>query len=217
LQLPVLLLALLFTNVLWAKAALYLVYGATEPSWSWLVDLAAFSEPIAIACGFGLWRFAGLEPRRAVMAAATIFALEYATGAALIATLLSRGLPVLVTYDWWGATIYAPCVLLVLALFERSFRRIAVWLPLAILFAGPSAISLWLKASSTSTSPNTATAGLLSLVVFSLWLAAIGYLLQRSQSKQVPSGEAESGEDRDRQLAAPGPIVNGLSPNLAAE
>ena len=198
LQLPVLLLALLFTNILWAKAALYLVYGATEPSWSWLVDLAVFSEPIAIACGFGLWRFAGLEPRRAVMAAAAIFALEYATGAALIATLLSHGLPLPRTYDWWGVTIYAPCVLLVLALFERSFRKIAVWLPLAILFAGPSAVSLWLKARSTSPSPDTAAAGLLSLLVFSLWLAAIGYLLQQARSKQALPGDAHDGEKRGR-------------------
>jgi hypothetical protein len=216
LQLPLLFMACFLTLVLWEKSALSLHYGATEPSWSWLVDIAFASAPVAIACGFGLWRLAGLDRWRAAMAGAVIFVLQYASGAVLIAILQSHDVPRLTAYDWWGATSFAPCVMLVLALFEPSFRRIAVWAPLAILFAAPPALSIWLKAHAPDAIANAAV-GLLSLVVSLLWLAAIGYQLQRARRKQATSGEVRNGEGRGRRRATPGPSANQLPPKLAAE
>ena len=214
LQLPLLLMACVLTLILWEKSALYLHYGATEPSWSWLVDIAMVPGPVAIACGFGLWRFGGLDCRRAVMAGAAIFVLQYASGAVLIAILQSHGVPRLTAYDWWGVTSFAPCALLVLALFEPSFRKIAVWAPLAILFAAPSALSIWLKAHAPGAIPDAAV-GLLSLAVFSLWIAAIGYQLQRAHPKQATSGDGHDGEDRGRIAGAPLPAVNTSSAKFA--
>ncbi len=216
LQLPVLAIALISTFALWDKAALYLRYGTAEPSRAWLADMTFLTLPLAITCGYALWRFAGLAVRQAVMAGAMIFVLEYASGAALTATLLAHAIPLRLAYDWWSATIYAPCVVLVLALFERSFRRVAVWLPLTLLYMGPAALGLWLTARAPDEPPGV-TSMLLFLVVYSLWLAAIGYQLQRARPQHAAAGSNPSGDDLGRRPASPHPIVEAVPAKLAAE
>jgi len=149
------------------------------------------------------------------MAGAIIFVLEYASGAALIGALLSHGVKLEQAQACWGATFYAPCALLILASFNRSFRRIVVWLPLAIAFAAPSAASLWLSINRTDVAPDYG--GLVFLVAISLWLTAIAYLLQRTRPKPGLSGETHSGEGRGRPAERLEPIMNELSAKLAVE
>jgi hypothetical protein len=146
--------------------------------------------PLSLACGVGLRRIAGFAPGKATAAAATIFALEYISGAVVIAFLLSRGMPLQTTYLWWTVTTYGPVVLLVLALFEPSFRRVAAWLPLLALFMAFCAISLWLKFYA---GVSDAWQGLFSLVTFSLWIAAIGYVMQnKTASTPAPGRMAQA-------------------------
>jgi hypothetical protein len=200
LQLPLLMLASLLTVVLWVTEVFFLRYGATAPVWPWFINIAIASLALALACGVGLSRFAGFDSRRAVTAAISIFALECASGAVLVAALLSRGVPLPQTYDWWSTTIYAPCALLVLALFEPVFRRISVWLPLATLFAGVSGLLMALRIYGAISDP---TQTLLFLTMFTVWLAAIGYVLQWVRPEHIPLAEVS---DSTVRLRPPGEL-----------
>jgi hypothetical protein len=66
-----------------------------------------------------------------------------------------------------------------MAIFERAFRRVFVWLLLTLLFAGPYGLLIWAYDSSLiSISDNVLSFSV--LIIISLWFAAIGYHLRRN-------------------------------------
>jgi hypothetical protein len=91
---------------------------------------------------------------------------------------LAHDVPQKIAGDWWGATLYAPGTLLVLAAFDPALRRLSTLATLAAVFCGPYGLLVWLNDSSIWAMSET-TMFLLFLAIFSLWLAAIGFVLER--------------------------------------
>jgi hypothetical protein len=123
-----------------------------EPLWS--------GGSLAIACAFGVWRYAGVGAKRAMLAALVGFVL--AGGGPL---LLPKD-AILVGHPWVAAT----GVMIGLAAFAPSFRRIPVWLLFVVLFAVPISFTNWWARPPTS--------GLLAFAIMLLWLAALGHYLR---------------------------------------
>ena len=109
--------------------------------------------------------------------------------------------PLKLASKWWEITLYAPCTLVVLAVFDPAFRRLSTFAMLTILFCGPYGFVVWLKESSTFAMSET-TPPLVFLAVFSLWLAAIGYVLQHPTMARSP-GRLPEPPDEGVQGAAP--------------
>jgi hypothetical protein len=211
--LAVFVVAAYWVNAFWIAGWLYIIYGDTLPPWSWLVEVGAVSEVMALTAAFGLWRFADLGVRRSVVAGVVIFILEYASAAALIGSLLSLHVPLLEAEHWWGATLFAPCILFPLAVFVSPFRRASVWLTCLALFAGPYALLVWLNDSALLPIPAMLLT-LLILLIASVWFASIGYQLQRG-SPLGPS-RATAGPPWGA-LGVSNPIMEETSPKFVAD
>jgi energy-coupling factor transporter ATP-binding protein EcfA2 len=167
-----------------AVASISFVFGAAfltiltpDPSpaqWLWLLTLIG-SESIAITCAFGLWSYRGLGIRRVLLAGVTIWVVNFGSSAAVIATLLSHGFTTESASILVNATVSAPSVLTAMAIFEPTFRRLFVWMPLAAIYAVPIAI-LGAFFGSAGGIANT----LVGFIVWCLWCAAFGYQLRRA-------------------------------------
>jgi hypothetical protein len=197
--LPMLGLSTLATLILWASGAWLLLFGSTPPSRTWPISVGIVAATTALTGAAGLWRYRGFGLARAALAGLSICIIDFANGASLIGALLAHGVPEKLAGDWWGATLYAPCTLLVLAAFEPAFRRFPAMAMLAAAYCGPYGLLVWLNDSSTFTLSDTAML-LLTLVIFSLWLAAIGYVLQQPPLGE-PSGRSARPHDEGGQGA----------------
>jgi hypothetical protein len=163
---------------LWAFSVSLLLFGSTLPARTWPVTVGIVTATAALAGAAGLWRYRGVGPLRAVLAGLSICVVDFAGGASVIEALLAHGVPQKIASDWWGATLYAPGTLLVLAAFDPVFRRLSTLAMLAAVFCGPHGLLVWLNDSATFPMSETTTL-LLFLVIFSLWLAAVGYTLKQ--------------------------------------
>ena len=147
------------------------------------INLGLLSASTAITFAFGLWRYSGLQRRRALLAGGSLFLLEVAAGAALMGILFSHDVTLRHAFHWWAATLYAPCALTAMAIFEQTFRRVLVWLVLTFLFAGPYGLLIWAyDSSSISISENMLFFSV--LIIISVWFAAVGYQLRRNPGRR---------------------------------
>jgi hypothetical protein len=182
LELPALGLATYFMSVRLAKAIIQIIYGSADQPWWWLVNFGLLSGSTAITFAFGLWRYSGLQRRRALLAGGSLFLLEVAAGAALMEILFSHDVTLRHAFHWWAATLYAPCALTAMAIFEQVFRRVLVWLLLSFLFAGPYGLLIWAyDSSSISISDNVLSFSI--FIIMSVWFAAVGYQLRRNPGR----------------------------------
>ena len=183
LELPGLGLASYFMSVVLARATIQIIYGSTDQPWWWLVNLGLLSGSTAITFAFGLWRHGDLRRRRALLAGGTLFLLEIAAAAALVGILGSHNITLRHTFHWWEVTLYAPCALAAIAIFEKSFRRVSLWLLLTFLFAGPYGLLIWAyDSSSISISENVLFSSFLTILL--LWFTAVGYALRRDPGRR---------------------------------
>ena len=212
--LPILGLSTLATLTLWATGAWILLVGATPPARSWPISLGIVAASTALTGAAGLWRYRGCGLARAALAGLAIFAVDFAGAAVLIEALSAHDVAEKLAADWWGAILYAPDTLMVLAAFDRAFRR---WLTLAMLaaaFCGPYGLLVWLNDSATLAMSDT-TMTLLFMIVFALWLAAIGRTLQQSKVGE-PSSRLRRPQDEVGDGAGPSvPVTPESSPAVA--
>jgi hypothetical protein len=179
LEVPALGIATYFISFTFARHTFQIIYGSADQPWWWLVPFGLLSASTAITFGFGLWQYSSLQLRQALLAGGTLFLLELAAGAALMGVLVSHNVTLRHAFHWWEATLYAPCALAAMAIFEQAFRRVLVWLLLTFLFAGPYGLLIWAYDRSViSISDNVL--GFLILIIISVWFAAIGYHLRRN-------------------------------------
>jgi hypothetical protein len=199
--LPILGVSTMATLTLWTTGVLFFVAGAAQPSLTWPFTVGIVAASIALAGAAGLWRYRGFGLARAALAGLSICAAEVATGAALIGVLMADDLPQKVALDWWGAVLFAPVTLLVLAAFDPTFRRLSTWAALAAMFCAPHGLLVWLNDSATLPMSD-AIGTLIFLVIFWLWLAAIGEVLQRPSIGE-PHGRSAKPRDEAMPGAAP--------------
>jgi Novel STAND NTPase 1 len=197
--LPMLGLSTLVTLSLWATGAWIILVGATPPARTWPITVGIVATTTALTGAGGLWRYRGFGLARAALAGLAIFIVDFASAAALIWALSAHGVPEKLAGAWWGATLYAPGTLMVLAAFDPAFRRLPTLTMLAAAFCGPYGLMAWLNGSATFAMSDS-TMSLLFLVIFSLWLAAIGRTLQQpkvgepsSRLPKPPQGEVGDG------------------------
>ncbi len=157
--------------------------GSIDQPRMWLFNIGLAAETTAITIAFGLWRYSGLAVRSAARVGSTIFALDIAAGSALVGVLLSRGTTEVHALHWWYATLYPPCTLAAIAIFEPTYRRASVWMPFLALFSIPYGLMVWLYDSSYILPPQLVIA-LLGCAIQILWFAAIAYQLR---SPDVPA------------------------------
>jgi Novel STAND NTPase 1 len=138
----------------------------------WYVGHVCGSVAAATTCAFGLWLYLGFGVRRAVIAAGVIFALIVAAGAIFIEALMWRGLDANIAGYFWNVTLAAPCVVGSIAIFERSFRRLSIWLLLVLTYSVP------IHLASTLTG-NPGGSLFLYVAAWSLWCAVFGSQLRR--------------------------------------
>jgi hypothetical protein len=211
---PILGLSTLATIGLWARSASLLLFGSTAPSLAWAVTVGMLAATAALAGAAGLWRYHAFALARAVLVGLSICAVDFASGASLIEALLMHDVPLKLASEWWIITLYAPCTLMVLAAFDPAFRRLSTFAMLTILFCGPYGFLVWLKESSTFAMSETALL-LLFLAIFSLWLAAIGYVLQQPTMAGSPGRLAEPPDEGVQGAAPPIPLAPAPLPKPA--
>ena len=169
-MLPVFGLTTLIMTAIFIYGLTAITFGVPDP-WPWPFDVGLFSATIATTCAFGLWRYTGLEPGRAVLAGVTICVLDYAGGAALIVPLIRHNVTESAATNLWSATLLAPCTLFGMAIFERTFRRLFVCLWLTVFLAVPLRFFV-----SISVNENVNT--LIAIIILMSWFAAIGYQIR---------------------------------------
>jgi predicted membrane protein len=189
LELPAFGLAIYFMIAMLARVAIQIIYGSANQPWWWPVNLGLISGGTAITLAFGLSRHSGLQRRRALLAGGTVFLLEVAAGAVLIGILLSHNVALRHAFHWWGITLYAPCALTAMAIFEQAFRRVLVWLLLTFLFAGPYGLLIWAY-DSLLISISEDVLGFSVLIIISVWFAAVGYQLRRKPGRRRLEADA---------------------------
>jgi conflict system STAND superfamily ATPase len=203
--LPILGLSTLVTLTLWEIGVWGLLFGSTPPSRTWPITVGIVAATTALTGAAGLWRYRSFGLARAAMAGLSILAVDGASAAALIGGLSALDVPEKIAGAWWGACLYAPCTLLVLAGFDRAFRRLPTLAVLAAAFCGPYGLMAWLNGSETLAMSDT-TMTLLFMVIFSLWLAAIGRTLQQpvagGSRRRLTEPQDEAGQDAAPMVAA---------------
>jgi hypothetical protein len=204
--LPILGVSTMATLTLWAGSLSFFVFGAAQPSLTWPFTVGVVAASVALAVAAGLWRYRGFGLAQAAVAGLSICAAEAATGAALIGALMANDVPQRVAVDCWGAAVYAPVALLVLAVFDPAFRRFSTSAVLTAMFCAPHGLLVWLHDSATLPMSD-ATETLIFLVIFSLWLAAIGEVLRRPT---IVEPHARSAKPQDEE-------VPGAAPSIALE
>ena len=170
LTLPVFGFTTLIMTVLFIYGLTAITFGVPDP-WPWPFDVGLLSATIASTCAFGLSRYTGLEPGRAVLAGVTICVLDFAGGAALIVPLIQHNVTESAATNWWSSTLLAPCTFFGMAIFEQTFRRLFVWLWLMIFFAVPVWFFGWISVSK-------AIGSLIFIIILMSWFAAIGYQIR---------------------------------------
>jgi hypothetical protein len=203
--LPILGLSTMATLTLWTSSVLFFVAGATPPSRTWPFNVGVVAASISLTGAAGLWRYRGFGLTRAALAGLSICAADVATGLALIGVLVADDVPQKIALDWWGAVLYAPVTLLVLAAFDPAFRRFSTWAGLAVMFCAPHGLLVWLNDSATLPVSDT-TGTLIFLVIFSLWLAAIGLVLQRPLVGEPSAPLAQPRDEGSRGATLPIPV-----------
>jgi conflict system STAND superfamily ATPase len=172
-----------------SAVALLLAFKSVQPSWWWLINQGGVATVTAFTLGFGLQTYTALSGKQALLGGAVIFVALFASGIALLAALLSHKVPLVEADHWAGATLFAPCTLSALALFDRAFRRITLCLLFAVLFIAPYATFVWL-ADSGRIVITAQSRDFLILIIATLWIAAIGYWLRRtSLAERASKGE----------------------------
>jgi Novel STAND NTPase 1 len=197
------LMAFLLVNIIGSFSAVTLViaFKSVRPSWWWWINEGGIAAVMALTVAFGLRTYSMLSMRSALLAGVVTFIAVFVPGAALVIALQSHNVPFIVADHWAGATLFAPCTLGALALFNSVFRRILVWMAFAVLFMAPYAVLAWL----TDTGRIVITAEVRDfgiLIVATLWIAAIGYWLQRASLAE----RALSGDNAQRE-ASPAPAA----------
>jgi hypothetical protein len=207
--LPILGLSTFATLCLWAIGAWGLLFGPTPPSRTWPISAGIVAATTAITCAAGVWRYRNFGLARATRVGLSIFVVDFASAAALIEVLLAHDFPEKLAGAWWGACLYAPCTLLVLAAFDPALRRLPTLVVLAAVFCGPYGLMAWLNGSATLAMSD-ATLTLLFVIIFSLWLAAIGRTLQHPM---VESAKLQGAAKDD--AAASVPVTPERTPAVA--
>jgi hypothetical protein len=178
--------AVIIANV-WGLDVAAIFLGPFDNFW---VNYGIFSAATAFTCAYGLSRYDGLGLRQAVLAGTAILAAELIGGSAVIGA-ISHKVALAVAFRWWVGTLYAPLILVMMAVFAPTFRRPAVWLSCVALLDAPYAVLLWLSGSGVLAIPEAVTQ-LVSYIIWFLWFAAIGYHLRRriknEQAPPVPTG-----------------------------
>jgi hypothetical protein len=180
------------TAAAWIYAAVEIAFKSVTPWWWWLPVIAVYALTPAITLAYGLRHYRGLDTKSAMSAGLIIFVLEFVAVAAFTAAMLRRGVPLAVASPWGYALLYAPCAMAVLALFERAFRKVTIFLLFSALFAVPDAIVIWLYQHGVSQLGGVI-GFLLPHVIALLWIAAIGYWLQRTPGAAGSSRDEVAG------------------------
>jgi hypothetical protein len=191
--------AIFFVIAIWSGALMAALYRSTPEPSRWPGNIAVYSVALAIALGFGLRYDRGLGGASALRAAVTIFAVEFGTGGALMALLLWRNVPLLQAYHWVGVFLIAPGAMACLAIFDRAFRPVSVWLPLAAIYVVPYA-SFVLLYDLGLIRTNELVLNLLIVMIALLWVFAIGYWTRR-----LPAATALSLPEAPRSAAVAEP------------
>ena len=186
------------------NVAATVAFGSNPPSWWRMIESGASTGALAVTLAFGLRRYGALQVKTALLAGATVFALEFVLGTALVGVLLSKNIPIIQAEHWAGAVLFAPCALSVLAIFDRTFRSAAAWLFFAALFTVPYGTLVWLSNSSLI-SINPQVRDLLILLIVIVWIAAIGYWLQRARLSNESASVTDRSLGRGLPLADPSP------------
>jgi hypothetical protein len=99
-----------------------------------------------------------------------------------------------------GALLGAPSALAGLAVFDRDFRRMSVWLPLVALFAAPFSVLAWLY-DTDRISVNVQVFSMSVLALVTLWIAAIGHRMRRAARTTGKSDSIAAGPSRALETA----------------
>lgn len=113
--------------------------AAISPGWE---DYLFLVVPITIAITsfFGLWRYTVFGAKRALFAGIAIY-LASALGGIAFGHLLPRfGVGTDEIRNWWNVTLSPLAVVAPIAVFYSNFRKVSMWLPLVVTFAGVSAL-----------------------------------------------------------------------------
>jgi hypothetical protein len=175
LMLPVIAFASLTFGFLMVFGTIQYIYAGTNQSWNWIPELAVYSQYLALTCAFGLWRYADNGPRRAVKAGIAIFLVTFVLGLAIDWLMIERGLAPWGATRWWVVALLFPCVVTVMAAFDRQFRNVFTWLGLSALAGAPLAF-VFVPAMPFSNEART----LLSWAVGVLWFVGLGFQLSRA-------------------------------------
>jgi hypothetical protein len=152
------------------------VFGTAVPSSAWYVILAIYSQTTPTTLAFAIWLYGGVTARRALLAGAIIFALEFASGAVVLSTSAALAVPPQFALHVWGIVFLAPVALTVMAIFAPAFRSLAVWLVLTVLLVILLLPPVWLYHSKIISDPQLN--ALIGAAGF-MWNAAIGLQLRR--------------------------------------
>jgi hypothetical protein len=152
------------------------VFGTAVPSSAWYVILSVYAETTATTLAFAIWLYGGVTARRALLAGAIIFALEFASGTAVLGTTTALGFSPQFALHAWGVVFLAPLALAVAAVFAPTFRSVAVWIVLTALFVALLLPPIWLYHAKVISDPQlNALIGAAGFV----WDAALGLQLRR--------------------------------------
>ena len=185
------LLVLIFAS--FSSTVITVIFNSVRPSWWWLTDAIGVAIVAAITLTLGLRDYRGRDMKEAALAALTVFVFAFLPSSALVAALLSHNVPQIEADHWAGATVFAPPILAALAILDRSFRNVRVWLLFALLFAVPYGAFAWLADTRRITiSPELLA---FSILIFALlWFGAIGYWLRRTSPETSRDETAARGE-----------------------
>ncbi len=183
-----------------SAVTLLIAFKSVRPTWWWWTDQGGVATVMALTMAFGLRTYSVLGMRRTLLAGVVTFIAVFAPGAALVIALQSHNVPVIVADHWAGATLFAPCTLGALALFNPAFRKISVWLAFAVMFTVPYAVLVWLADTGRIVIAAEAR-NFLILIIATLWIGAIGYWLQRASLAE----RAASGDNARRSETSPVP------------
>lgn len=176
-----------------ARVTLQLAYGAKSPAWWWLVQFGVLALLLAAIVCCGLQTCRGLRPKSLLAAAAAVSALQFASGTALVAALLSHNVALPEAENWAIAVLTAPCMLTVLAIFDPAFRNVVAWPLLMLSFICPAAILAWTYDRQLVPISQQTCDFILELIAV-LWIAAVGYRMQTASHFIASPAEPSAGE-----------------------
>ena len=188
LKLGAILASFCFLLIIWEAMALSPVFGANSDAWPQWTKGVPGAAGLALTLGVGLRKYRGFDARSAAWAAAAEFASVFVSAAVAFVGLTSWGLDTPAAQVGAAFIDIAPATLIVLSIFDRSFRRPRIWLSLLALFEIPYGLVVMLVEGPGKTISE-ANSGWAGLLVLTLWIAAIGYvfaLLPPSEKRGEP-------------------------------